>query len=126
VDSLTLRIIEHSPRVPTAGDITIEYHPQSGRATRVLSAEEYKASLTDRSDPTSPPDDTPWLPFHSREDFEFAELVHDTALNQPQIEKLIKLFQRCQEAPGSLTFRNYKDLRESLEKASMMLTPVTM
>lgn len=108
------------------GDIKIEYHPKSGMAPRVVSSEEYKASLVDESDPTSPPDDEPWLPFKSREDFEFAELAHDAALNRPQIERMIKLFQRCQKMPGPLTFKKYNDLKESLEKASSILTPVTI
>jgi len=82
--------------------------------------------LVDDSDPTRPPDDKPWLPFHSREDFEFVELVHNAALNRPQIERLIGLFQRCQKGPGSLTFKKYNDLKDSLESASKMLTPVTM
>ena len=82
--------------------------------------------MVDDSDPTRPPDDKPWLPFHSREDFEFAELVHDVALNRPQIERLIRLFQRCQKGPGSLTFKKYNDLKDLLESASKMLTPITM
>ena len=74
----------------------------------------------------TPADDEPWLPFHARGDFEFTELVHDVALNRPQIERLIKLIQRCQNTPGSLTFRRYSDLKASLEEASKLLTPVTM
>lgn len=117
---------EPSTWVPKVGDIIIKYHPRSKRAPRVLSSEEYQTSLVNESDPISPPDDEPWLPFHSREDFEFAELVHDTALNRPQIERFLRLFQRCQESPGSLSFRKYDDLKEALENASKILTPVTI
>jgi len=126
MDSLTSWLTESDTRVPRVGDVIIKYHSRSGRATRILSSEEYKASLVDDSDPTSPPDDEPWLPFRSQEDFEFAELVHDAALNRPQIERFLKLFQRCQEVLGSLTFQKYDDLKESLENASQMLTPVTI
>jgi hypothetical protein len=108
-----------------AGDIIIEYHPHSKKPTRVLSAEEYKASLEDDSGPLEPPYDDPWRPFHSRSDFEFAEFVHDAHLTRPQIEKLIKLVRRCQQMPDSLTFKNYDDLKVSLEDASKLLTPVT-
>jgi len=124
--SFTSRLTESGTQVPKAGDITIEYHPHSKKATHIFNPEEYKASLADNSEPTKPPDDEPWRPFHTREDFEFAELVHDAALNQPQIEKFIKLIQRCQEAPGSLTFSKYSDLKDSLEAASKLLTPVTI
>ena len=108
-----------------AGDIVIEYHPHSKRDTRVVSAEEFKRSLNNtNSEPTEPPDDEPWRPFRSREDFKFADFVHDASLNRPQIERLIKLIQHCQDAPGSLTFNKYNDLKESLENASKILTPV--
>ena len=83
-----------SAQTLNAGDIVIEYHPHSKRDTRILSPEEFKASLSDDLEPTKPPDDEPWRPFHSREDFEFAELVRDAALNQTQIDRLIKLVQR--------------------------------
>ena len=78
MDSLTPRLTGSGERVPEVGDITIKYHPHSKKDTRVLSAEEYKASLVDNSEPTKPPDDKPWLPFQSREDFEFAELISKT------------------------------------------------
>ena len=126
MDSLTSQLTESGTRVPQVGDVIIKYHPQSDRAPRVFSSEEYKASFVDDSDPTSPPDDEPWLLFDSREDFEFAEIVHDVALNRTQIERLLELFRRCQEAPGSLTFRKYDDLKEALENASEILTPVIM
>lgn len=113
-------------QIPKAGDIVIEYHPHSKRGTRIISAEEYKASLSYISEPTEPVDDKPWHPFKSREDFEFAELVHDAALNRPQIERFIKLIRRCQDTPGSLTFQKYSDLKDSLESASELLTPVTI
>jgi hypothetical protein len=109
-----------------AGDIVIEYHPHSKRSTHIISSEEFKASLSNNSEPTRPPDDELWRPFYSREAFEFAELVHDVALNKPQIERLIKLIQHCQDAPGSLTFHKYNDLKDSLENASKILTPVTI
>ena len=124
--SLTPGLIGPGVRAPKAGDIIIEYHPHSKRDTRIVSTEEFKASLIDDSDPTSPPDDEPWRPFRSREDFEFAELVHDASLNRSQIEKFIKLIRRCQDAPGSLTFKNHNDLKVSLETASKMLTPVNI
>lgn len=82
--------------------------------------------MEDHSDPLEPPDSEPWLPFRSRSDFEFAEFVHDAELNRPQIEKLIKLIRRCNSAPDSFTFKNYDDLKGSLEDASKLLTPVNI
>ena len=124
--SLTSGSIGSSVQIPKAGDIVIEYHPQSKRPTRTLSSEEFKASLSDDSDPREPQDSEPWLPFHSREEFEFCELIHDATLNKTQVERLIKLIRRCQDVPGSFTFRNYDDLKGSLDDASKLLTPVTI
>ena len=78
-DSLTSGLTRLSAQTPNAGDIVIEYHPHSERDTRILSPEEFKASLSDNSEPAKPPDDEPRQPFHSREDFEFAELVRDVS-----------------------------------------------
>ena len=115
-----------SAQTPNPGDIVIEYHPYSKKEKRVISAEEFKASLNNTPELTEPPDDEPWRPFRSREDFEFAELIHDAALNQPQIDRLIKLIRRCQDTPGSFTLRNHKDLKDLQENASKLLTPVTI
>ena len=125
MDSLTSGLTGLSAQTLNAGDIVIEYHPHSERDTRILSPEEFKASLSDDSEPAKPPDDEPWRPFHSREDFEFAELVRDAALNRTQIDRLIKLVQHYQDTPGSFAFRGYDDLKTSLENASKLLTPVT-
>lgn len=105
-----------------AGDILIKYHPHSGKVTRILSPEEFKESLGDYLEPMDQPDDEPWRLFRSREDFEFADLVHDAALNRTQIERLMKFVQHCQDTPGSFTLRSYNDLKCSLEDASEYIT----
>lgn len=115
-------------QTPNVGDIVIEYHPHSGKERRFFGPEEYKASLRDDSGPTGPPDDEPWRPFRTRKDFEFAEQVNDAALNRPQTEKLIKFVRSCQgdDRTDLFTIRNYSDLKDSLENASKLLTPVIM
>ena len=124
--SLTSGLIGSSTHTPKAGNIVIKYHPHSKKPTHILSSEEFKASLSDDLEPMELQDDIPWLPFNSREDFEFAEFINDTALNKTQVEKLIKLIQHCQDAPGSFTIKNYNHLKDSLECASKLLTPVTI
>jgi len=81
--------------------------------------------FNDQPNPTARPDDEPWRPFLTREDFDFAELAHDAKLNQKQIERLIELFNRCQQQPGPFTIRKYGDLKRSLENAGRLLTNVT-
>ena len=102
----------------------IEYHPHSERPARILTPEEFKGVSDHNPDPTAPPDDEPWRPFSTREDFDFAELAHDTKLNQKQIERLIDIFNRCQKSPGPFTIRKHSDLKYSLEEASKLLTNV--
>jgi hypothetical protein len=109
---------------PRDGDIVIEYHPHSRKGTCILSEKEFKESLNHHSDPTGPLDGEPWHPFSSREDFEFAELVHAAKLSQPLVEKMIGLIQRCQEAPGSFTINSFKDLKRVSERADKLLTEV--
>ena len=70
------------------------------------------------------PDEEPWLPFQSREEFEFAEIVHDAAMNQGQINALIKLIHNCQAKPGSFTLGSCDELKSYWETASKLLTGV--
>ena len=122
----TNRFVGLGNQTPENGDIKIEYHPHSSKGTHILSSDEYRESFHDHSEPMPPDDDRPWLPFSSWEDFEFTKFVHDAALNQKQINRLIKLIRTCQKEPNSFTFRNFKDMRASLDDASKLLTPVTM
>ena len=124
IDPLTGTLIGSDTQAPQDGDIAIEYHPHSGRRTRVVSAEEFKETLNNQPDPTILPDDEPWLPFSSREDFDFVELVHDAKLNQKQTKRLINLINHCQTSLGSFTLHNYNNLRSSLEHVSKLLTNV--
>lgn len=73
-----------------------------------------------------PLDEEPWLPFCSREDFEFAEIVHDAAMNRQQIDNLIKFVHRCQQDPGKFTLENFHDLKKSWENSSALLTDVSV
>ena len=90
-----------------------------------MEREEFKKGMNE-AEQLDPPDEEPWLPFRSREDFEFAEIVHDAAMNQPQIDTLIKFVHRCQEDPGKFTLRSSQDLRKSWEDASALLTGVSV
>jgi hypothetical protein len=109
------------------GDIHIDYHPNSGQASRVFSSKEYKADMDGRSQCATmpPPEENPWLPFSSREDFEFAEVVHDAKLNKKQIKKLIDIIHRCKKNPEAFTLRDTDELQTSLDDTSKLLTTVT-
>lgn len=106
------------------GEIVIEYHPHSGKGNCVLTPEEFKKSLINDSESALPPYNEPWLPFASREDFEFADVVNEARLNQKQINRLIQVIRRCQDGLGSLTLEKYQDLKGSLDGAAKLLTNV--
>ena len=63
-------------------------------------------------------------PFHSKEDFEFMELVQTIALTKDQVDHLVKLIKKCKRSPGSLTFEGAQDVEHSWEDTSRLLTPV--
>ena len=111
--------------LPPSGYYQIEYHPNSGRKPRILSPEEFKTLSTNDNKLTALSDETPWRPFCSQEDFEFAELVHTAALSRNQIDTLIKFIKRCKRNPGSFTFERAQDVERSWEDASKLLTPVS-
>jgi hypothetical protein len=110
-------------QTPQDGDIVIQYHPHSEKATRVISPEDFKESLNCHPDTTGTLDEL-WCPFSSREDFEFAEFVHDVKLSQKQIEALIKLIQRCQEGPTPFTMNTFSDIKQAMDDADKLLTNV--
>jgi hypothetical protein len=110
--------------VPQPGDIQITHHPRSNKDTQTMGREEFRKQVN-VSEPTGPPLKEPWLPFRSREDFEFAEIVHDAAMNQSQIDNLIKFFQHCEQNPGKFTLNNCQDLKKSWQESSALLTNVS-
>ena len=106
------------------GDVQTQYHPHSKRDTKFSGREEFTSTSNDTC-PVEPLFKESWLPFHSREDFEFAEIAHQAKMNQPQINNLLKLLHRCQQDLGKLTLQNYKDLKRTWDIASKMLTEVS-
>lgn len=118
-------MIGSDTQTPGDGDIVIEYHPHGERVRRILSPEIFKETLNPRSTCANVgPMEEPWRPFSSREDFEFAELVHDAKLNRERTERMIRLIRRCQEEPGLFTLKNYNDLKAVSERAHKLLTGV--
>ena len=95
------------------------------RGPRVLSSEEFRTLSGNDNEPTVLPDEKPWRPFRSQEDFEFTELVHTAALNRGQIDMLVKLIRQCEKNPGSFTFEGAQDVEKSWEDASKLLTLVS-
>ncbi|KAI0754076.1 hypothetical protein C8Q80DRAFT_1296322 [Daedaleopsis nitida] len=60
---------------------------------------------------------TPWAPFHTRFDFDFAYFALDAGLTKAQVNTLLSLIRRLAPNTTELTFRSYKDLRDAWKKA---------
>lgn len=103
--------------------IKTEYHPSSGRATRIERFEDYREHDAAAADP--PHTSEPWRPFCTRTDFEFAEVALEACLNKRQVEKLIQIIYRCKSGEDEFTITNHKHLCETWTQASALLTPVS-
>ena len=66
-----------------------------------------------------------WLPFASRGDFECSDLVLDAALNENQVNKLLKLINRLKNGEETLTFTNYTQVKDRWARAAYNVTPVS-
>ncbi len=106
-------------------DIKVEYHPDSDKKDETFPFEEFtrRPSFT----PVRPETDQPWSSFHTREDFDFAEIALDAALNNQQIEALIKLFHHCIQNKDKdlFTLSGSRELKETWKTARTKLTPVS-
>ncbi len=104
---------------PDVTYIHTEYHPSSGRDSREDLLEEYQAR-EEKSNVDF--DDSPWHPFKSKIDFELAEFILQAALNEGEIDGLLKnIVQRGGELPS---FRNHRELIALWEKAADLRTQV--
>ncbi|KAF8900821.1 hypothetical protein CPB84DRAFT_1815310 [Gymnopilus junonius] len=82
--------------VPEVDDIKIEFHPKSSPRNKPQNDEV--------------PNDEPWEPFHSRLDFEIAELMLESHLNAEQSTALLSLFRKVIKHPDDFTLSNTHDL----------------
>lgn len=103
-------------------DIFIEYHPSSGRSSKVLKLDEYHQPATETSATVEP---EPWAPFQTRQDFEFAEIALESGMTKKQTNAMIKLFHKCIEmGNGSFTILDQEDLASTFDIAANRLTKV--
>jgi len=93
---------EHIPP-PTfqQDDIRTEYHPCSGITTKIDHFSDFCRNTAARSE--VPENITPWEPFSSHIDFDFAELVLKANLMKLQTDELISLIRRTAFEQFSVT-----------------------
>ena len=106
-------------------NIHVEYHPSSHCDTEIFPF--FNFSHIHFSEPTAPdPDQSPWYAFCTLLNFEAAKLSLDTALNQEQSKRLIKLMCWAHDICERFTLRSHSDLWRSWDASGMCLTPVSV
>jgi hypothetical protein len=110
---------------PNEGNIRIEYHPSSGREPKTLAFGDFIGAAA-ATDSTLPVDPDPWVPFRTRHDFEFAELVLDAGMSKDQVNAMIGLIHRCTNGKGSFTLKSYDEMHKTLAVASERLPKVCL
>jgi hypothetical protein len=90
-------------------------------------SEDYRKNTHNPSNthiPTPETTDAPWKPFGSYSEFEFAEVALEAALNRKQIDKLLKLTQRCIRGEDDFGLQSHNDLTSVWKDAAAMVSPV--
>ncbi|KAG1879315.1 hypothetical protein C8R48DRAFT_744923 [Suillus tomentosus] len=115
----------HEPepaRTFSRDDIKMEHHPSSNIEAEVYAFNDFKHRP---AVPLEPPSNTePWRPFHSRLEFEVAELALEAGLNNEQTDQLIKICHCCAIGKEIFTFKNHKVIHVKWEAASFHITKV--
>ncbi|KAL1938432.1 hypothetical protein VTO73DRAFT_11672 [Trametes versicolor] len=97
-------------------DFLVVHHPRSQIPPTVHHFNDFIRSTPD-VDPTKL-SKTPWKPFRSRVDFEFADFTQKTSLNQGQIDELLGLISRIVEGPSNFSFKSSGDVKGAWETAA--------
>lgn len=100
-------------RLPELDDIKVEYHPSSGRSTRIFPFAEFKQEWPEYEHLNTNPED----PFQSRDDFDFAEAVLEARMKKPQIEAILKVMRRIHEGRSEFSLWTHRDLMRTWEEA---------
>ena len=114
-------LLDPTTRQPLVDDlIKVEYHPHCGRPNEYLSLHDYRQR---REKAEISIDETPWLPFSTRADFEFADIALDAGLNTKQSNRLIALIHRIAKGEP-FTLKNHAEVQKRWNEASGKLTKV--
>ncbi|KAI0644335.1 hypothetical protein C8Q79DRAFT_913714 [Trametes meyenii] len=109
-------VLQNCPAELLADDFLTVHHPHSKQPPSIHHFEEFSRAPP-KPDP-SKLNSSPWEPFQSRLDFDFVDFALDAALNQGQINTLLKLIDRISESRSEFSFRSYNDVKGAWEAAS--------
>lgn len=113
-------------------DIRTIYHPSSRRKPRVDSFELYgldEDSIQPGEQKTKTPrqaelNHEPWKPFHSRTEFELAELTLEAALSRSQLDRLLRIIRTLVEECPPFKLKTHKDVERLWDELAGKLTSV--
>ena len=95
---------------PLVDDIRTEYHPYSHRSPHTAHFEDHgteeKSARRQFCDIKKP-----WSPFQTWLDFEVAELIHETAMNERQTTVLLSLLKCCADGFEKFTIKTHQELQ---------------
>jgi hypothetical protein len=108
-------------RQPNVDDIRTEYHPSSNRLTQIDAFEDFGKT----NNPPAPVYNChPWLPFHSKAEFKFAEVALQSAMSNKQLDALINVVHTLMEGKEAFEVKNHRNVQALWDRASESLTPV--
>jgi hypothetical protein len=102
-------------------DIRTSYHPRSNRNTVIEPFDTYGKNVPL---PPQPLSSTPWHPFHSQPEFEFAKITLQAALSNSQINALIKVIRKFIDDGEKFIIKNHGEIHVLWEKAAASLPQV--
>ncbi|KAK0493986.1 hypothetical protein EDD18DRAFT_1032193, partial [Armillaria luteobubalina] len=103
---------------PRVEYIHTKYHPHSNRPPRLDKVEEFQAQTGPNATLSS--DDKPWSPFSSRDDFELAEWILESGINQGDINALLTMMTK--QGGQVPLFWNHRELIAMWKKATHLHT----
>ena len=108
---------------PRIDDIRVEYHPKSGRGTKIYHFEDFERERPKWA-AFGKDSHKPYAPFNSLEDFKFAEVALQGGLSREQVEVLLGIIEGARGSESAFTLRSWDDLQLAWEKASVHYPPV--
>lgn len=101
------------------GEVWVEYHPASGKTARLLRDEGHSHPSPSVSHPSKlfDPQNPPWSPFRTRQDFEQAELFLRFNCTDSHINQQLKLIRDgSTSVPHKITLQSAKEIHALLAR----------
>lgn len=105
-------------------DIRVEYHPNSGRGTKIYRFEDYIRERPSGQTFRDPLRERPYEPFKSLEDFQFAELALENNLKKDHVELLLSMINRDRGENPTVSFGSFDDVNSAWKKAELFYPSV--